>query len=114
MLTLCGRGFGGQSLKRLVNSWVDAELNGYGNTLSGAIKDLSQECGTKLTHSRLAEWKRGRYTPAPKVIAYMLYRVYPWALMKVGINATDAQLDRLEDLMLDMKLVEGDRQLDLA
>jgi hypothetical protein len=101
-------------MKQLVNSWVEAERGGYGNTLAGAIKELSQECGMKLTHSRLSEWRRGLYTPSPKVIAYMLYRVYPWALLKVGIKATDAQLDGLEDLMLDMKTVDGDRHLDLA
>lgn len=101
-------------MKQLVNSWVEAELRGYGNTLAGAIKELSQECGMKLTHSRLSEWRRGLYTPSPKVMAYMLYKVYPWALLRVGINATDAQLDGLEDLMLDMKVVDGSRQLDLA
>jgi len=36
-------------MKQLVNSWVEAELRGYGNTLGGAIKELSQECGIKLT-----------------------------------------------------------------
>lgn len=99
-------------MKRLVNSWVEAELRGYGNTLAGAIKELNQECGIKLNHSRLSEWRRGRYTPSPQVIAYMLYKVWPWALLKVGITATEAQLDGLEDLLLDMKMIDGDRQLD--
>ena len=101
-------------MKQLVNSWVEAELKGYGNTLAGAIKELSQECGMKLTYSRLSEWRRGLYTPSPKVITFMLFRVYPWALSKVGIKATDTQLDGLEDLVLDMKMVDGDRQLDLV
>lgn len=101
-------------MKTLVNSWVEAELTGYGNTLAGAIKELSQECGIKLTYSRLSEWRRGLYTPSPKVLAYMLYKVYPWALQKVGLKATSAQLDGLEDLVLDMKLIDGDRHLDVA
>jgi hypothetical protein len=101
-------------MKQLVNSWIEAELRGYGNTLACAIKELSQECGIKLTHSRVAEWRKGKYTPSPNVIAYMLYKVYPWALVKVGITATESQLDALEDLVLNMKLVDGDRHLDLV
>lgn len=101
-------------MKQLVNSWIEAERSGYGNSLASAIKELNQECGMKLTHSRLSEWRRGLYTPSPKVVSYILYRTYPWALHKVGITASSAQLDALEDLVLDMKMVDGDRQLDLA
>jgi hypothetical protein len=101
-------------MKQLVNSWIEAEKNGYRNTLAGAIREISQECGIKLTHSRVSEWRKGKYTPSPKVIAYMLYKVYPWALLRVGITATESQLDGLEDLVLNMKQDEGRRQLDRA
>lgn len=45
-------------MKELVNTWVDAELNGYGNTLVAAIKELNAACGTKVNYSRLLEWRR--------------------------------------------------------
>jgi hypothetical protein len=81
-------------MRRLVESWVEAEKTGYRNTLGGAIKELNRECGIRLTYSRLAEWRRGKYTPSPKVLSHLLYSVLPWALMKVGIKATEAQLER--------------------
>lgn len=99
-------------MRQLVNSWIEAEKQGYNNTLGGAIKDLNQACAMRLTYSRLAEWRKGKYTPAPKVIQHMLYRVLPWALVKIGIEATDAQLDALEDLILNVSVVDGDRQIE--
>jgi hypothetical protein len=74
---------------------------------------MNQACGMQVTYSRLSEWRRGVYTPTPKVIQQMLYRVLPWALLKIGIAATDAQLDALEDLILNVKVVDGDRQIEL-
>ena len=75
-------------MRQLVNSWVEAQQTGYGKTLGQAIEDLNRECGTKLTYSRLAEWRRGKYTPCPEALSEMLYRTpLPWALMKVGSQA---------------------------
>ncbi len=49
-----------RAMRKLVSSWVDAQKNGYRRTLGVAIKELNKVCGTKLTYSRLAEWRRGR------------------------------------------------------
>src|ERR1700682_1784667 len=100
-------------MRRLVESWIEAEKSGYRNTLGGAIKELNQECGIKLTYSRLAEWRRGKYTPSPKVLSQLVYRVLFWALMKVGIKATEAQLDALEELIWNVKVKDGERHIDL-
>jgi hypothetical protein len=100
-------------MRRLVESWVEAEKIGYRNTLGGAIKELNKKCGTKLTYSRLAEWRRGKYTPSPKVLSHLLYSVLPWALFKVGIKATEAQLDALEDLIWNVQVKDGERHIDL-
>lgn len=81
-------------MRQLVDSWVEAEKTGYGNTLGDAIKALSKECGITLTHSRVAEWRKGKYTPSPKVLSHMLYRVYPWALQEVGLRASKASSTR--------------------
>ena len=99
-------------MRQLVSSWVDAERNGYRNTLRGAIDDLSLECGIKLTYSRLSEWRRGKHTPSQKVISQLLYRTLPWALVKVGIKPTEAQLDALEDLIWNVRVVDGERHID--
>lgn len=101
-------------MRRLVCSWEDAEKNGYRNSLGKAIKELSRETGIKLTYSRLSEWRRGIYTPSQKVLSQMLYRVMPWALMKVGLKATDAQLDALEDLLWNVNVVDGERYIELT
>ena len=53
-------------MKQLVNSWVEAELKGYRNTLGGAIKELNEECGMRINYSRLSEWRRGLYAPASR------------------------------------------------
>jgi hypothetical protein len=100
-------------MRRLVESWIEAEKIGYRNTLGGAIEELNRECGIKLTYSRLAEWRRGKYTPSQKVLSQLLYSVLPWALMKVGIKATEAQLDALEDLIWNVQVKDGERHIDL-
>ena len=99
-------------MRRLVNSWVDAEKSGYRNTMAGAIRELNKECGIALTHSRLAEWRKGKYTPSPEVLSQMLYRVLPWALMRIGLKATDEQLDALEDLLWNVNLKDGERYIE--
>jgi hypothetical protein len=101
------------AMQQLVSSWVEAQKNGYRNTLGVAITELNKVCGTKLTYSRLAEWRRGKYTPSPKVLSHLLYWVLPWALMKVGIKATEAQLDALEDLIWNVQVKDGERNIEL-
>jgi hypothetical protein len=100
-------------MRRLVSSWVEAEKSGYRNTLGGAIKELNRECGIKVRHSRLGEWRKGKYAPSQRVLSQMLYRVLPWALMKVGIKATEEQLDALEDLIWNVRVTDGKRHIDL-
>ena len=107
------RAKGKETMRQLVESWVEAEKTGYGNTLGDAIKALSKECGITLTHSRVAEWRKGKYTPSPKVLSHMLYRVYPWTLQKVGLRASEAQLDAIEDLLWKVNVTGGERNIEL-
>jgi hypothetical protein len=100
-------------MRQLVDSWVEAERTGYGNTLADAIKLLSKECGITLTHSRVAEWRNGKYTPSPKVLSHMLYRVYPWALRRAGLHASEAQLDMIEDLLWKVTVTDSERKIAL-
>jgi hypothetical protein len=100
-------------MRQLVESWVAAEKTGYRNTLAEAIRELNQECGTTVTHSRVAEWRKGKYTPSPKVLSHMLYRVYPWALQKAGLRASEAQLDAIEDLLWKVNVTGGERNIEL-
>ena len=99
-------------MNQLVNSWAETQKTGYRNTLAGALRELNKETGSMATRSHLTEWRRGRYTSSPKVLSQMLYRVLPWALMKVGIKATDPQLDTLEDLIWPVNLVDGERHIE--
>ena len=101
-------------MRQLVDSWVEAEQNGYGNTLAEAIKILRHECDITLTHSRVAEWRNGKYTPCPKVLSHMLYRVYPWALRRAGLHASEHQLDTIEDLLWKVKVTNGERNIELV
>jgi len=100
-------------MRQLVSSWVEAQKNGYRNTLGGAIKELSQECGIKLTYSRLAEWRAGKYTPSQKVLSRLFYDVLPWALLKAGVKVTAEQQDALDGLIWNVKVVNGERQIEL-
>jgi hypothetical protein len=76
-------------------------------------KVLRQECGITLTHSRVAEWRRGKYTPSPRVLSHMLYRVYPWAIQRAGLRASEAQLDVIEDLLWKVNVADGERNIEL-
>jgi hypothetical protein len=100
-------------MRQLVESWVEAEKTGNGNTLADAIKALSKECGITLTHSRVAEWRKGKYTPSPRVLSHMLYRVYPWALRRAGLQASEAQLDTIEELLWKVNVAGGERNIEL-
>ena len=60
-----------------------------------------------------SEWRSGKYTPSPKVLSQMLYRVYPWALRKAGLHASEAQLDTIEELLWKVKVTDGERNIEL-
>ena len=105
-------------MRQLVISWVSAQKTGYRNALPTAIGALNRECGINVTHSRLAEWRAGKYTPPAKVLSHMLYSVLPWALREAGIQAagiqaTEAQLDALEDLIWVVTSKDGERHVEL-
>ncbi len=85
-------------MKRLVESWVRAELEYHGNNLAAAIRLLNEICGTRVTHSRVAEWRRGIYTPSQAILSMMLYRTLPWALRQAGIAVDVGQMTRLRSL----------------
>jgi hypothetical protein len=77
-------------MRRLVESWIKAEQS-RGNNLAAAIRILNDLLGTKVTHSRLSEWKRGVYAPRQEVLSLMMLRTLPWALRQAGIEASDDQ-----------------------
>jgi hypothetical protein len=95
-------------VRRLVESWTEANRHMLGE----AIKILNEDCGTKLTYSRLAEWRKGKYTPSAKTLSHLLFWVLPWALERTGITTTEAQRDALADLIWNVRMVNGQQHLD--
>jgi hypothetical protein len=61
--------------------------------------------------SRLSEWRRGKYTPTPKVASQMLFDTLPWAMEKAGISVTREQQDALDDLLWNFTVTDGNRQI---
>ncbi len=43
----------------------------------------------------------------------MLYRVYPWALRRAGLQASEAHLDTIEDLLWKVNVADGQRNMEL-
>jgi hypothetical protein len=86
-------------MRRLVESWIEAEREYYGNSLAAAIRRMNEKRGCRLTHSRVSEWRRGVYAPSQVMISQMLYRTLPWALKKAGIAATREEVRALESLL---------------
>lgn len=82
-------------MRRLVESWIEAEQDFHGNTLAAAIKRMNEARDMRLTHSRVSEWRRGVYVPSPVVLSQMLYRTLPWALKQAGIAVSAAQFSEL-------------------
>lgn len=103
----------GLSMRKLVTSWLQAHAEGYRNNNTRAVKILNEHCGTKATLSRLSEWRKGRYTPSPTVISHMLFWTLPWALLKVGIETTQEQRDALEDLIWEIVVTNGERDINM-
>lgn len=77
-------------MRNLIDSWIAAERS-HGNSLAGAIKQLNETIASKVTHSRVSEWRRGVYAPSQVALSYMLYRALPWVLSQAGIEMTEEQ-----------------------
>jgi hypothetical protein len=99
-------------MRRLVESWIQAEKN-YGNSVADAIRRMNEQHDTKLTHSRVAEWRRGVYVPSPVILSHMLYRVLPWLLTRAGIEASEQQINALNDLLWVFREKDGRRRVEL-
>jgi len=96
-------------MRRLVESWVEAEKYYYGNTQAQAIQRLIKVTKQRITHSRVSEWRRGKYCPSAKVLSEMLWRTLPWTLEKTGVNITDVQQHEI-DISLWRFKGEGDQR----
>lgn len=84
-------------MKRLVESWTEAEKR-RGNNLAAALRRLNDTLGMRVTHSRLAEWRRGVYVPSPVVLSFMFHDTLPWALEEAGISFSQEQLEVLYEI----------------
>src|SRR5262245_60511649 len=95
-------------MRRLVESWIRAEKALHGNNLAAAIRLLNDQRSMSITHSRVAEWRRGRYVPSQVCLSHMLLRTLPWALEQAGIPASLAQRYALVDLLWMTKKKPGE------
>jgi len=95
-------------MRRLVESWIQAEKEYHGNNLAAAIRRMNEKRGCHLMHSRVSEWRRGVYVPSQVVLSQMLFRTLPWALKNAGIAATKEQERRLEAFFWN--IIEKDGQ----
>lgn len=82
-------------MRNLVESWIAAEKS-YGHSTAEAIKLLNETIASKVTHSRVSEWRRGVYAPSLTALSFMLYRALPWVLREAGIEMTDEQRRAVE------------------
>ncbi len=97
-------------MKRLVESWITAERERYGNSQHKAINQLNHALEMNVTHSRVSEWRRGVHRPSVIVISHMLYRALPWALENAGLNASPQQRQALDELLWVVKIEDGKRE----
>ncbi|MGH2360254.1 MAG: hypothetical protein ACRDGM_06900 [bacterium] len=86
-------------MRRLVESWIKAEREQHGHSLAAAIRALNGALKTRLTHSRVAEWRRGKYAPSQAALSYILGRTLSWALRQAGIAVSSTQYQGLEDAL---------------
>jgi len=100
-------------MRRLVESWIEAEQDFHGNTLAAAIKRMNEARDMRLTHSRVSEWRRGVYVPSPVVLSQMLLRTLPWALGKAGIQVSAEQRDTLKSLLWKTYDEDGQQYIEL-
>jgi hypothetical protein len=99
-------------MRVLIESWMQAKL-AKGHTIATALKELNEKRGTKVTHSRFAEWKRGRYTPDPCMLSQMLLDALPFVLRRAGISVTSKQVDALEKQIWHIVEEDGLSQVEL-
>jgi hypothetical protein len=100
-------------VKRLVDSWIEAERVIHGHNLASAIRRMNEKRGSSLTHSRVSEWRRGVFTPTPAVLSMMLFRALPWMLKEAGIDATPESYSRLEEFLWVCHDEGGTRSVEL-
>lgn len=86
-------------MRQLVASWLQAELEHHGNTQAQALRELNETLGLRVRHSRVAEWRRGVYTPSVEVVSEMLFRVLPWLLEQAGVTADKDKLTAIDRLL---------------
>ena len=100
-------------MRQLVESWITAEKEQYGNSLAQAVRDINEGQRRCLTPSRVSEWRRGRYTPSPLMISKMLLRTLPWALKRAGLVVSAAQLNDLRRCFWVIAEKEGRKSAEL-
>jgi len=100
-------------MRRLVESWIEAEKELYGINLAGAIRRMNEQRGFRLTHSRVSQWRRGVYKPSLLAVSEMLFRTIPWALSKAGIEVTKEQRHRLDGLLWIAAKEDGKQYVEL-
>jgi hypothetical protein len=100
-------------MRRLVESWLSAEEETYGNIPAAAIRRMNEKRKMRLTHSRVSEWRRGVYTPSPLILSQMLFRTLPWALRRAGIEVTQKQIHELEKLIWVVGEKDGQSHVEL-
>jgi transcriptional regulator with XRE-family HTH domain len=86
-------------VRQLVASWLQAKREYHGNTQAQALRELNDALGLRIRASRVAEWRRGVYTPSIEVVSEMLYRAMPWLLEQAAIVASLDQLSALDRLL---------------
>ena len=99
-------------MRQIVESWIRAEKDS-GNNLAAAIRRMNEKYGTKLTHSRVAEWRRGVYVPQPAILSHMLYRILPWMLTNSGIEVSAQQIRALQNHLWVTGEKDGRRYVEL-
>jgi hypothetical protein len=100
-------------MRRLVETWIAAERESHGNNLTAALKVLNETLEMQITHSRVSEWRRGKYAPSQGAISFMLCRALPAALDRCGIKVTAVQYQQLEELLWEPTGEGGERSLEL-
>jgi hypothetical protein len=63
--------------------------------MADAIRDLNEELGMAVTHSRVREWMRGEKMPGPDACRYMAAVAVGWVLRQEGVRIEDEALDRI-------------------
>lgn len=90
-------------MKQLVEIWLKAEKHYYGYTQARAIRRMMEMTGQRITHSRVSEWKRGKYCPSATVLSEMLWRTLPWALGQADLYVSPEQQDKIDTKFWEFK-----------